>query len=146
MLRCLLVARNENLTGVSTGLTGWSTRPVSISDPGCLNNESWIIADMLLEKKFDFNADIWRKDTYKFLPNVKCDFSFMFYVLHSHLIIVIQCNNSTCDHADPLLFFMFWFIYQFMQFFRWKLTCSYLSLILSYISVHQITKSRIRFQ
>ena len=45
MLRCLLVARKENLTGVSTGLTGRSknldptgnptgrsTRPVSISE------------------------------------------------------------------------------------------------------------------
>ena len=46
VLRCLLVARKENLTNVSTGLTGWSknldltgnptgrsTRPVSISAP-----------------------------------------------------------------------------------------------------------------
>ena len=45
VLRCLLVARKENLTGISTGLTGRSknldptgnptsrsTRPVSISD------------------------------------------------------------------------------------------------------------------
>ena len=48
MLRCLLVARKENLTGVSSGLTsqsknldpngnstGRSTRPVSISRPLC---------------------------------------------------------------------------------------------------------------
>ena len=46
VLRCLLVARKKNLTGISTGLTGRSknldptgnptgrsTRPVSISDP-----------------------------------------------------------------------------------------------------------------
>ena len=46
VLRCLLVAKKENLTGFSTGLTGRSknldltgnptgrsTRPVSISDP-----------------------------------------------------------------------------------------------------------------
>ena len=32
VLRCLLVARKKNLTGVSSGLTGRSTRPVFISD------------------------------------------------------------------------------------------------------------------
>ena len=45
VLRCLLVARKENSTGFSTGLTdrsknldptGRSTRPVSISGPTCL--------------------------------------------------------------------------------------------------------------
>ena len=34
VLRCLLVARKENLTGVSTGLTGRSTLPVPVDQTG----------------------------------------------------------------------------------------------------------------
>ena len=55
VLRCLLVARRESLTGFSTGLTGRSknldptgnptgrsTRPVSISDPTRVNCDTLV--------------------------------------------------------------------------------------------------------
>ena len=60
VLRCILVARKENSTGFSTGLTGRSknldptgrsTRPVSISEPQLVLNFTWAC-----KKRFIFHG------------------------------------------------------------------------------------------
>ena len=85
VLRCILVARKENLTGFSTGLTGrsknldptgkptgWSTRPVSISDPDQLQIKTKIIPMLT-----------------RFSENKKCSCEYFWIYLHD------ESNNTS---------------------------------------------------